>query len=75
MLGNLDADNFTVVAHAELPEAELTQRFFALREDKQAEAGLSQTRRPALCASSLISCLVNPASSRGAATWCWRAAI
>ena len=45
-----------------------------MRDDRQAEAGLSQMRRPARRARSRMSCLVRPASSRGAATPCWRAA-
>ncbi len=52
----------------------VTRRPYSIRDDKQADAGLSQTRSPAACASARISALVSPASASGAATWCSAAA-
>jgi hypothetical protein len=46
------------------------RRPYSMRDDKQAEAGLSQIRSPASRASSRMSALVSPASSSGAATLC-----
>ncbi len=52
----------------------VTGRPYSMRDERHAEAGLSQMRRPAARESSRISCLVRPASSSGAATPCCRAA-
>ena len=61
---NFNADDFPVMPHAELPEAQRAQRVLAvfdhlsasrvtgrpysMRDDRQADAGLSQMRSPAL---------------------------
>ncbi len=71
--GDFEAHNLSMMAHAELAEAEATERVFTLldhrrasrvtgrpysmREERQAEAGLSQTRSPAClreCANVLL---------------------
>ena len=85
--GDLDADDVAVMPYSKLPEAKariassprsatssasrVTGRPYSIRDERQAEAGLSQMRSPAWRASSRISCLVSRALSsrrrRGAA--------
>jgi len=88
--GQSRSDDVSVMTHAELTEAELAQRFFALFHRAHASCVTGrpysmreESRRPPACPHTRICCacqfadigFVSPASSNGAQTHCCFAAL